>query len=312
MSLDPRYAAQVRLLVQVIPYVAAEHCFALKGGTAINLFVRDLPRLSVDIDLAYLPSSDRHQALLDVRAALGRIADAVGRGLPNTGATVQSNREDELRILVRSQQAQIKVEVSPVLRGTVHQPTERAVVAQVEDEFGFASISCVSLPDLYGGKICAALDRQHPRDLFDVMLMLREEGLTREIFEGFLVYLISHGRPMAELLSPRWKKLDGIFQAEFSGMTREPATLDQLESTRTSLLTAIREQFTERDADFLLSLKRGEPDWSLLNLPGIDQLPAVRWKLRNIMEMSASRRAGVVDTLQTVVDQILTGRATQG
>lgn len=312
MSLDPRYAAQVRLLVQVIPYVAAEHCFALKGGTAINLFVRDLPRLSVDIDLAYLPSSDRHQALLDVRAALGRIADAVGRGLPNTGATVQSNRDDELRILVRSQQAQIKVEVSPVLRGTVHQPTERAVVAQVEDEFGFASISCVSLPDLYGGKICAALDRQHPRDLFDVMLMLREEGLTREIFEGFLVYLISHGRPMAELLSPRWKKLDGIFQAEFSGMTREPVTLDQLESTRTSLLTAIREQFTERDAAFLLSLKRWEPDWSLLNLPGVDQLPAVRWKLRNIMEMSASRRAGAVDTLQTIVDQILAGRATQG
>ena len=42
MSLDPRYAAQVRLLVQVIPYVAAERCFALKGGTAINLFVREL------------------------------------------------------------------------------------------------------------------------------------------------------------------------------------------------------------------------------------------------------------------------------
>jgi predicted nucleotidyltransferase component of viral defense system len=185
MSIDPRYAAQVRLLVQVIPYVAAEHCFALKGGTAINLFVRDLPRLSVDIDLAYLPSSDRQQALTDVRLALRRIADAVGRGLPQVDATVQSNRDDELRVLVRSPQAQIKVEVSPVLRGTVHQPVERDVVPLVEDEFGFASISVVSLPDLYGGKICAALDRQHPRDLFDVMLMLREEGLTREIFEGF-------------------------------------------------------------------------------------------------------------------------------
>ena len=308
MSIDPRYADQVRLLVQVIPYVAAERCFALKGGTAINLFIRDLPRLSVDIDLAYLPSSDRQQALTDVRLALRRIADAVGRGLPQVGATVQSNRDDELRVLVRSPQAQIKVEVSPVLRGTVHQPVERDVVPLVEDEFGFASISVVSLPDLYGGKICAALDRQHPRDLFDVMLMLREEGLTREIFEGFLVYLISHGRPIAELLSPRWKKLDGIFQAEFAGMTREPVTLEQLESTRAALLAAIQEQFTEQDAAFLLSLKRGEPDWALLNLPGGDQLPAVRWKLRNIMEMSASRRAGAVDKLQIVVDQMLAGR----
>lgn len=308
MSIDPRYAAQVRLLVQVIPYVAAEHCFALKGGTAINLFVRELPRLSVDIDLAYLPSSDRQQALTDVRLALRRIADAVGRGLPQVDATVQSNRDDELRVLVRSPQAQIKVEVSPVLRGTVHQPVERDVVPLVEDEFGFASISVVSLPDLYGGKICAALDRQHPRDLFDVMLMLREEGLTREIFEGFLVYLISHGRPIAELLSPRWKKLEGIFQAEFAGMTREPVTLEQLESTRTALLAAIQEQFTGQDAAFLLSLKRGEPDWALLNLPGVDLLPAVRWKLRNIMEMSASRRAEAVDKLQTVIDQMLAGR----
>ncbi|AZE96848.1 Ync [Pseudomonas orientalis] len=107
MPLDPRYAAQVRLLVQVIPYVAAERCFALKGGTAINLFVRDLPRLSVDIDLAYLPSADRQQALVDVRQALKRIADAIGRGLPGAVATVQRNREYELRILVRSAHAQI-------------------------------------------------------------------------------------------------------------------------------------------------------------------------------------------------------------
>lgn len=305
MPLDPRYAAQVRLLVQVLPFVAAERCFALKGGTAINLFVRDLPRLSVDIDLAYLPNSDRQQALTDVRLALCRIAEAVMRGVPQAVATLQTNREDELRVLVRSPLAQIKIEVSPVLRGTVHCPVDLDVVRRVEDEFGFASIPVVSLPDLYGGKLCAALDRQHPRDLFDVMLMLREEGLTREIFEGFLVYLISHGRPLADLLAPRWKKLDGLFQAEFAGMTREPVTLGLLESTRTDLLSAIKGQFTEQDAQFLLSLKRGEPDWGLLNLPGIEELPAVRWKLRNITRMTASKRAEAVGRLEAVVDQLL-------
>ncbi len=305
MVLEARYAAQVRLLVQVIPYVAAERCFALKGGTAINLFVRNLPRLSVDIDLAYLPSAERQQALADVRLALQRIAAAIVRGLPQSFATVQANRDDELRVLVRSPTAQIKIEVSPVIRGTVHAPQERDVVALVEDEFGFASIPVVSLPNLYGGKICAALDRQHPRDLFDVMLMLREEGLTREIFEGFLVYLISHRRPMGELLAPRWKPLAGIFQAEFAGMTREPVTLEQLEFTRQALLVAIQRQFSKQDAAFLLSLKRGKPDWSLLGMAGVDQLPAVQWKLRNITGMSEDKRDEALAKLGRVIGEIL-------
>jgi len=308
MPLDARYAAQVRLLVQTLPFVATEECFALKGGTAINLFVRNLPRLSVDIDLAYLPNAPRDQALQDARAALGRIAESVERGLPAVKATVQANRLDELRILVRAPGAQIKVEVSPVLRGSVHPPGSRDVVDEVEEEFGFASIPVVSLPDLYGGKLCAALDRQHPRDLFDVMLMLREEGLTREIFEGFLVYLISHGRPMADLLEPRWKPLAQIFQAEFAGMTREPISLEQLEATRYALLEAIRQQFTRRDAEFLLSLKKGAPDWSLLGLPGIEQLPAVRWKLGNVMGMSEQRRGEALSRLDSVLQRLLDGK----
>ena len=305
MPLDPRYAAQVRLLVQTLPLVAVEDCFALKGGTAINLFVRNLPRLSVDIDLAYLPNGSRQEALQDARAALARIAESVERGMPGVKATLQTNRPDELRILVRSSAAQIKVEVSPVLRGTVHMPEQRDVVAEVEDEFGFASIRVVSLPDLYGGKICAALDRQHPRDLFDVMLMLKEEGLTREIFEGFLVYLISHGRPMADLLEPRWKPLEQIFQSEFSGMTRDPVSLEQLETARTALVDAIRQQITQRDVAFLLSLKVGQPDWSLLALPGIAELPAVNWKLKNIRAMAEDKRAESFARLERVLQRLL-------
>lgn len=135
--------------------------------------------------------------------------------------------------------------------------------------------------------------------------MLREEGLTREIFEGFLVYLISHRRPMGELLAPRWKPLAGVFQAEFAGMTREQVTLEQLESTRLDLLVAIRQQFNEQDAAFLLSLKRGKPDWELLALTGIDQLPAVQWKLRNITAMSGERRDEALIKLDRVIGKIL-------
>ena len=308
MPLETRYAAQVRLLVQTLPFVAAEACFALKGGTAINLFVRNLPRLSVDIDLAYLPNLSRDRALKEARAALERIAGSVERGLPGVRATLQANRPDELRVLVRAAAAQIKIEVSPVLRGTVHPPEPRDVLNEVEEAFGFASMPVVSLPDLYGGKLCATLDRQHPRDLFDVMLMLREEGLTRQIFEGFLVYLISHGRPMADLLEPRWKPLAQIFTAEFAGMTRDPVDLAQLEATQQALLQAIRRQFTERDAEFLLSLKQGAPNWSLLALPGVEHLPAVRWKLGNIQSMSVEKRRDALARLEAVVERLLNGR----
>ena len=69
-----RYLDQVDLLMRVIPEIAPEADFALKGGTAINLFVRDLPRLSVDIDLVYLPVADRETSLAAVRDGLERIA----------------------------------------------------------------------------------------------------------------------------------------------------------------------------------------------------------------------------------------------
>lgn len=55
----------------------------------------------------------------------------------------------------------------------------------VEDEFGYAEIPVVSLADLYGGKLCAAMDRQHPRDLFDVLMLLNAEGISRDIYVGF-------------------------------------------------------------------------------------------------------------------------------
>ena len=60
------FSEQVKLLVHVLPHVTKEECFALKGGTAINLFIRDLPRLSVDIDLAYIPLQDREKSLIAI------------------------------------------------------------------------------------------------------------------------------------------------------------------------------------------------------------------------------------------------------
>ncbi|WP_280546225.1 nucleotidyl transferase AbiEii/AbiGii toxin family protein [Halomonas sp. 11-S5] len=297
MSIDARYHEQVRLLVALLPFLNAEPCFALKGGTAINFFVQPFPRLSVDIDLAYLPLEPRDESLSRCRQALQRLAQAIGTQLPGVQADLQDNRSDELRILVRRGRSQVKVEVSPVLRGTVHPPQQLDLVEAVEDEYGFASVQVVSLPDLYGGKLCAALDRQHPRDLFDVKLLLDQGGLDRSVFEGFLVYLLGHPRPMNEVINPRMKPLEAIYRKEFVGMAITDIPLPQLEEVQSRLLERLAQLFTDDDARFLLSFKQGEPDWSLFPAQGVDQLPAVMWKLANIRKMGPEKHSQALEEL---------------
>ncbi|WP_255762633.1 nucleotidyl transferase AbiEii/AbiGii toxin family protein [Halomonas alkalisoli] len=86
------YEARVALLVRILPYVAEEDIFALKGGTAINLFYRDLPRLSVDIDLTYLPIKDRVESLAEINDAMDRIATAIERGISGVRAATVRKR----------------------------------------------------------------------------------------------------------------------------------------------------------------------------------------------------------------------------
>ena len=148
---------------------AAEKSLALKGGTAINLFVRDLPRLSVDIDLVNLPMDDRDMALKNIAEALSRIAETIIAAMPGT-EIIRSfeHQADALRLFVSQGDDRIKIEFLPVLRGSVFPEELREVAPAVEEQFGYVEMQLLSIPDLYAGKICAALDRQHPRDLFDV------------------------------------------------------------------------------------------------------------------------------------------------
>ena len=192
MDRNSAYNQQVKLLVRLLSIVAKETCFALKGGTAINLFVRDLPRLSVDMDLVYLPLEDRDTALKNVRAALTRIAADIKQEIPGCDVIAAHVDTESLRIFVSHDGSRIKIELSPVMRGSVFPPTFISVKPSVELEFGYAEMSVLTLPDLYAGKLCAALDRQHPRDLFDVKLLLENEGISADLRRTFLVYLISH------------------------------------------------------------------------------------------------------------------------
>lgn len=280
------------MLVQTLPIVAQERCFALKGGTAINLFIRDLPRLSVDIDLVYLPVSERDVALVEIKAALLRVARQIEHVLP--GATIHKTFEDKadaLRLIVYRAGVQIKIELSPVLRGAVFDTEIRAVTEKVEDEFGYVEMAVVSLPDLYAGKICAALDRQHPRDLFDVKLLLENEGISNNLRKATIAYLISHNRPLAELLNPVRKEIADLYHGEFANMAEIEVTLAELLAVREVLIEQLSASLTAEERRFLLSFKKYAPEWALLGLPGVEHLPAVKWKLHNLQQMDKKKHA---------------------
>ncbi|MGV1832820.1 nucleotidyl transferase AbiEii/AbiGii toxin family protein [Agrobacterium vitis] len=281
-----RYMRQVELLVRTLPYIARQDVFALKGGTAINLFYRDMPRLSVDIDLTYLPIQDRDTTLSGIDAALDRIRDDLLKNL--RGVDVQriaGGGNNDTRVLVRQGATEIKIETSPVARGTVHPPELRAVTDGVAEAFGFAEMQVVSFEDLFGGKLHAAVDRQHPRDLFDVKLLYDNEGLTDALFRTFLIYVASSGRPPHELIRPSLSEIEEAFVKEFEGMTIEPVSLIELKDARARLTDDLRAHLDDKAMRFLLTLHDTEPDFDAIGLPQAGALPAVRWKLINLAKL---------------------------
>lgn len=292
-------------MLRVMPHVAAENCFALKGGTAINLFVRYMPRLSVDIDLAYLPVDEpRETALKKISEALVRIAAAIRKVIPGTKVQESQAQEPEriAKLIVAAGQTRIKIEPNEVIRGSVFPVEERELTRHAEDMFELSvTARTLSVADLYGGKLCAALDRQHPRDLFDVRILLEKEGITSEIRKAFVVYLASHDRPIHELLDPTRKDIRGIYEGEFAGMTVEKIEYEDLIAAREELIATVRKELTEEERAFLISLKEGSPKWSLLGLEGIERLPAIQWKLMNIQKMRKKKHAEYLEKLKRIL-----------
>jgi hypothetical protein len=282
--MSPAYRAQVELLLRILPEVSGEHVFAMKGGTAINLFVHQMPRLSVDVDLTYLPFDERDIALRGIGEGLRRIKVRLDRAVPGVSTQILAQTGgQEAKLVCRRQSSVVKIEVNTVLRGHLWPVRQLQLSRAAQDEFRmFAAATVVSNAELYGGKICAALDRQHPRDLFDVQQLFEHGGLSGEIRLGFLAALLGHSRPMHELLRPRFQNQRNVFDMQFAGMTVTPYSYDDFEDTRERLVREIHCLLTDEDRALLLSVKKGEPDWSLFPIEGVDRLPAVQWKLANI------------------------------
>lgn len=302
------YRDQVKLLLDILPLVMAEEVFALKGGTAINLFEWDLPRLSVDIDLTYLPNHDRAESLQAISDALSRIASEIETRLEPTKVTKQGQGSEQMEVKLHCQRlrTQVKIEVNPSLRGHLMPVREMECSAKVQDEFeAFAEARVLSQGELFGGKICAALDRQHPRDLFDVKLMLDNIGLTDEIRHGLIAALVSHPRPVAELLDPKKKDQRETYKAKFEGMTTIPFSYDDHVASLESLIKQVHNGLTAEDRAFLVSFEAGDPEWQLFPIDGLSELPGPKFKLINVRkfrEAQSNRHEASIANLRKVFE----------
>lgn len=297
------YLQQVRLLARLMVSVNKEKDFALKGGTAINFFIRNLPRLSIDIDLTYLPLQSRKVALENIEAGLLRIQSDIERY--NRGIVVHHKKakNQQLQKLIVGQTEQIKIEPNEVLRGSIYPPEFRSLSPKAQELLGISigEIQMLAFEDLYAGKICAALDRQHPRDLFDIYLLYQNEGITNEVRSAFVVYLASGPRPMYELLQPHYLDQTSVFNNEFVGMTLDPISYNELMEVRKQLIKDINEKLTTNERNFLLSVKKGEPDYSLMSFKHLEQLPALQWKIINVQKMEKNKRNTMLNKLRAVL-----------
>jgi len=296
------YHKQVALLISVIPEIALEPRFALHGGTAINLFDRDMPRLSVDIDLTYIPIEDRETSFTNISVALTNIKSSIEKRLQ--GSRVEHKVELH-KLLVSYNDAMIKIEVSQIVRGTLGAVTEKILCKKAQEKFDtFCSINVVPKGQLYGGKVCAAMDRQHPRDIFDVKQLLQREGFTQEIKEGFLFRLLSSDRSIQDVLFPNLQDQRLAMTNQFAGMSEEQFTYEEYKFVRETMVKTVQASITEADKLFILGFKDVIPNWAIYSF---EKYPSIKWKLQNlekIITTNPAKHKELYDSLKRKLDGI--------
>ena len=277
-----------------------EKDLALKGGTAINLFYNNLPRLSVDIDLTYTGFDERSIALKKIEDSIKKIKvrlESWDKSIKTFSSRRQSLSND-VKLFIQRGDVKIKLEINPVIRGTVFDLKRLTTTEKVDELFNKEVIfNVLSKEDVYGGKIAAALDRQHPRDFFDMKIFLEDQTIDDDILLGFVIALISHKRPPIEVLNPTLKDQKLLFKNEFITIEYSDFSYNDFEQSRNHLIKEIGNKIRKRYADFLISFFTGQPDWTLLKNEKIKDLPAVQWKLENINKMQETPKVDQLNNL---------------
>ena len=300
-----QYVAQVELLLDCLPVLKEQEIFALKGGTAINFFIRDLPRLSVDIDLTYLKSESRKNAIKEIEYGLIVLGGEIIKRNKKFQIRELKTKDGKLhKLIIANGSTKIKIEPNFIMRGTLFPTRKMDIAKAVEDKFEYSikQIPILSEEELFAGKICAALSRQHPRDFFDIQVLFENQGVTEGIRQAFVVYLLCSPRPIHELLRPNLIALNNIFENEFINMTEKSVSLETLLNTREELIKVINQMLSNNERDFILSVKKGDPDYSLMPFDNLEGLPALKWKLINIRNMDKEKHRAMLKKLTVVLE----------
>ena len=280
-------------------------CFALKGGTALNFFYEDMPRLSVDIDLVYLPVNSREEALREIRAALqGYQKKFSGLGF-SAFMTEGGDDRSVCKLVIARGEVAIKLEPNTILRGSLYPVKKRPLMPEVRRLFGQElEVACLEHKELMAGKLVAMLDRQHPRDIFDMMYFLKDRHSLESLRDPLRGYLLQTGCSFSEVLDPKLKNIEEIFSSSFQGMTREPVVLKDLEKCRAAILQQLPEVLGVEFEVFLVSLLEKRPKWELLPFKNLEDYPGVRWKVLNINKMSADQVKKELKSIRAVFKNI--------
>ncbi|MDR0971212.1 MAG: nucleotidyl transferase AbiEii/AbiGii toxin family protein [Bacteroidales bacterium] len=301
--MNTAYKKQVALLLNILPYITEEENFALHGGTAINLFYLNMPRLSIDIDLTFIPfTNNRNNDLEFIRNSLNNVKKKLSIRIPKIHFEDQRRANEDLKLICSTSDATIKIEVNQINRGLIADSSIRVLCEGAQEEFNcFCEARTVSFGQLWGGKIAAALDRQHPRDLFDIRNLLENNGYTDDVKSGFIFFLLCGKRPIHEMLNPQKINQQAILESQFNGMTYQPFLYKDYENTQKKLISIVKQSLTSEDKTFIKAFAKGEPIWEKVNY---SNFPAIKWKLLNIQKLKSDNSEKFYKQIE-LLDEIL-------
>jgi predicted nucleotidyltransferase component of viral defense system len=279
--MNEEYKKQVALLIRIMPSVYRIKEFAVHGGSAINLFHKNMPRYSIDIDLTYLPLKDREQSLKEINIHLLELKQYIEKTVPGIRIT---HKPAVWKLLCVRDGAMVKIEVNGTKRGVIGDTEDKMLCQKAKQEFNMTCIArIVPFTQLYGGKIAAALSRQHPRDLFDCKYM--EVEPFDIVKNGLIFCLLGSDKPIIESLQPNHVNQQDALENQFEGMSDVPFFYSDFEEARKSLIEKVNGILTGEDKDFIVSFEQGEPVWGKCCAGDLSSYPSIRWKLLNILKL---------------------------
>ncbi len=291
--------------------------FALKGGTALNLYGLNMPRLSLDVDLVFLPEVKAEEASWLQGEALFQFQKLIEQRLPDAEVMSRLDSAQNINALVvRLRRIETAVELVPTTRGHLY-PLEKKNLCALGRIYWHHPLPAqlVSWAEVCAGKFMARLERQKARDLMDCDNILKLGPIDDQIRLAFLVEILGRGMPTVRMnsqnlvetiwfpLSPAdlWtgepRPVDRVDWSSLTRLVAKPMLRSELDSVQDVLRQELLVKMPAYHKDFLLMWVRGTPHWSLLDYPRLEDRPILQYHASLVAEQSVADRIVLADQL---------------